>query len=333
MRALQEMTTRRVALSLAPLAALIVAAATPQLLGRQVSSAWAQLGEASPGWLWLGVAGFLASALCIALSWRAALAAAGARISRLDVTTRYGAGCLVNSVAPGGVGDAVRVALLSRKLEGPGRLWTTGGAAAAGATLRGLAVSVLVLAAALLGALPLWPVLVLVGGGGAAAAVAWAVARRRPHGRFGLFLAGFTALARSPRAAAAVVGWALAAQASRVAAATAVAAALQVPHPLLAALVIVPTLQLATTFPLTPGNIGIATGAVALALQTRGVGVDRALATGIAYHAAETLVGVGFGAASALALIELPQLARRLAAAAATAVVAVGLGVTVLNLV
>jgi uncharacterized membrane protein YbhN (UPF0104 family) len=94
-----------------------------------------------------------------------------------------------------------------------------------------------------------------------------------------------------------------------------------------------PTIQLATAFPITPGNVGVASGAVALALQTRGVELQQAIATGIAYHAAETIVGIAFGAAGTLAVVELPQAVRRVAAAGACLTVAAGLGATVFSLI
>lgn len=328
-----HLSPRRLALAALPLLALVVVAATPQLLGRQLAHAWAGLASASPLWLWVALGCFLASLLGTVMSWRAALVAAGASIGRVDAAARYGVGCLVNTFAPASLGDAVRVGLLAQRIDAPNRLWTAGGAAASVAALRGVTLAGLVVAASLTGALPLWPVALLCGTsvvGGAVALVVW---RRHPGGRLGHFLGAFTALLRSPRAAGAVLGWSIGSQLSRLLAAAAVAAALGVSHPLLAALVIMPTLQLATIFPITPGNVGVATGAVALALQTRGVELSQAIATGLAYHAAETIVGVAFGAAGTLAVVELPPFVRRLAVAGACVALAAGLGATVLSLV
>src|SRR5207245_1645909 len=84
--------------------------------------------------------------------------------------------------------------------------------------------------------------------------------------------------------------------------AAAIAAALGVSHPLLAAVIIVPALDLATAIPLTPGNIGIATGTVAVALQSKGVDLTKALTTGIALQAIETAVSIVVGAGGALFL-------------------------------
>ena len=71
---------------------------------------------------------------------------------------------------------------------------------------------------------------------------------------------------------------------------------------MLAALIIVPTLDLTTVIPLTPGNIGIGTGTVAVALQARGVDLTKALTTGIALQAIETAVSIVVGAGGALYL-------------------------------
>ncbi len=327
-------TTRRLIVTGVPLAVLAIVAATPGLLGHQLTQAAGTLRTASPGWLWLAVAAFLVALVCTVFAWRSAICATGAEIGRVDASARYGVGCLVNSFAPASLGDAVRVTLLAQRVERGNGLWTVSGAAVAVAVVRGVTLCSLVLVVALAThALPLWPVFAICGGAALASIVAYALWRRHPHGRLGDFVGAFTALARSPRAAASVAGWSVASQAARLVAGAAVAAALSVPHPLLAALVIMPTLQLATMFPITPGNVGVATGAVALALQTRGVELSQAIATGLAYHAAETLVGVSFGLAGTLAVVELPPLVRRVAAAGGLATVAAFLGATVVSLV
>jgi uncharacterized membrane protein YbhN (UPF0104 family) len=329
MRLTTHISTRRILATALPLLVLAVVASTPQLLGRQLGHAANALGDASPGWLWLAVAGFLVSVSCTACSWRAAICATGARLGRLDAGARYGVGCLVNTFAPASLGEAVRVALLAQKVDAPSGFWSVGGAAAAVAALRGVTLcTLIVLAVVVTGALPLWPVAAICGSAAVALAVGTAFWRRHPHGRLGHFAGAFAALVRSRRALASVLAWSFASQTARLLAAAAVAAALAVPHPLLAAVVIMPTLQLATIFPLTPGNVGIATGAVALALRTRGVDVSQALAAGLAYHAAETLVGLAFGVAGTVAVVQLPPLVRRVAVAGACAAFAACVGAT-----
>src|SRR3954465_2554534 len=169
-----QLTPRRLAVAALPLLALVVVAATPQLLGRQVAHAWDGVAAASPLWLWVAVGAFLVSLLATVMSWRAAILATGTRprhpdppapprapgppLRPLAAAARSGVGCLVNTFAPASLGDAVRVGLLSQRVEGPDRLWTTRGAAASVAALRGVTMTVLIVAASVTGALPLWPV-------------------------------------------------------------------------------------------------------------------------------------------------------------------------------
>ena len=83
---------------------------------------------------------------------------------------------------------------------------------------------------------------------------------------------------------------------------------------------IVPALDVAGTVPLTPGNVGITSGAVAVALQAHGISFTQALAAGIAFHAVETAVGIAFGLGSLVWLAPYPSPGgRRLALLAATA--------------
>jgi uncharacterized membrane protein YbhN (UPF0104 family) len=123
-----------------------------------------------------------------------------------------------------------------------------------------------------------------------------------------------------------VARWVAAATAGRLLAATAVAAALGVPSPFLAALLILPAIDLAGVLPLTPGNIGLKSGAIALALQAQGVDATTALSTGIAFHAVETMIGLAFGSASVLYLARVPV--PRWAVAGASGLIAAAVGVT-----
>jgi hypothetical protein len=53
-------------------------------------------------------------------------------------------------------------------------------------------------------------------------------------------------------------------------------------------------------FPVTPGNVGLTSGAIAVALRAHGVAFHAGLAAGIAFHAVETAVGLLFGVAAAV---------------------------------
>src|SRR5207253_8626589 len=124
-------------------------------------------------------------------------------------------------------------------------------------------------------------------------------------------LEGFAALERVPRFAARVLAWSVAVAVTRLAAVAALCVALGLPHPLLAALIICPTLDLAAAIPLTPGNIGVASGAVAIALQGRGIGATHALGVGIGIQALETLVSLAAGVAGGFYFLRPTGLAAR----------------------
>ncbi|HEY7396705.1 MAG TPA: lysylphosphatidylglycerol synthase domain-containing protein [Gaiellaceae bacterium] len=269
---------------------------------------------------WLGVAalGFAAAFGCTVGAWTAAFRAAGGRICPRQAASRLGIGSLVNCFAPAKLGDAVKVALCSQAIDAPGRLWTAGGVYAAISAARCLALAALVVVAAAAGALPWWPVLVLCAFVGALAA-AGALSGRLHHPRIAQLVEGLAALERSPRAMATLLGWTFAMAAARVGATVAVAASLGLPHPLLAALVILPALDVAAAFPITPGAIGVGSGAVAVALAGRGIGMPDALGTGIAMQAIESVVSITAGSLGILYLAQARPAYRRWTLRIATA--------------
>lgn len=290
-------------LSTVTLATLAVVAVMPQLLRNRVATALGAISGASPAWLWLGGAGFALAFVCTVAAWRAAFAAAGGRICPLQAGARLGIGCLVNSFAPAKLGDAVKVALCARAIDGTGRMWTAGGVYAALAAARSLGLAALLVVAAVVGALPWWPVLLLCGAVAALALGAHFSQRLRTHKHVAQILDGFAGLERSPRAAAAVMGWTLGMVSARVCATAAVVAALGIPNPVVAALLILPALDVASALPLTPGSIGIGSGAVAVALASRGIGMGQALGVGIAIQAIETIVSLAAGTFGGLYLV------------------------------
>ena len=316
---LRAYLSRRVLFASALFAAAAAAvAAMPHLLGNRVGDAVAGLEDARPGWLWLAALGFLASLLASASGWRSALGLCGGTLSRLDATARYGIGSLVNSLSPMRVGEPVRIALFARALKGEDRGWRMGGVFGVIAAVKAVVFGAIVVVAAALGAVPFLPVLVI-GGIVLAAAVLAVVARdRTPRSHVAHLLDAFRELARSPRAAAPLVGWVAVATAARFGAAIAIAAALGVHSPVFAALVIIPALDLASLIPLS-ANFGITSGAVVVALQARGVPLGQAVTTGLAFHAVETAAGISFGTASALLLTRFPRRALAMAGAGAAA--------------
>jgi uncharacterized membrane protein YbhN (UPF0104 family) len=222
----------------------------------------------------------------------------GGTLTLPDACARYGAGSLANTFIPFRAGDAVRIGLFSRVLPNPERVWTTGSAFAALGAARAVVLGALVVAGSATGTLPLWPLFFAIGLVTVAAAASLRARNRDPEGRAGHLLDSFRALGRRPAGAIRLVAWVTVSTVGRLAAATAVAAALGVHHPVAAAIVIIPALEVAGMIPLTPGNIGITSGAIALAFQSQGVSFTNGLAAGIAYHAVETAVGLMFGLGS-----------------------------------
>lgn len=302
---------RQILVSTMALAALAAVAMSPNLLGGRVASAVSTLGAADHGWLFAATVGFVAAFACTVGAWRAGLAAAGGRICPRDAAAGIGIGSMVNSFAPAKLGDAVKIALCSRAIDSPGRIWTAGGVYAALAAARSLALALLVVVASITGAVPLWPVFALCAVVALLCAVGFLSGRVRRHPRIAQVLEGFAALERSPRALATVFAWTFGMVACRLAATAAVAAALGLPHAFLAALLILPALDVASAFPITPGSIGIGSGAVAVALAGRGIAMPQALGTGFAMQAVETFVSIGAGSLGALWLAGEYPAARR----------------------
>jgi uncharacterized membrane protein YbhN (UPF0104 family) len=182
------------------------------------------------------------------------------------------------------------------------------------------------------GVLPLWPLFAIAAIVAASGVIAVASRRVSLPTRIQQLLAAFRSLAGSPRDLAIVTGWALAGAVAKIAATAAVVAALGIDNPLRAALVVVPAVELAAILPVTPGNMGIASAAVALALGSLGVDSQTALSAGIAFGAVELLTGAAVGAAGALSLagpLVRPYYRLALAGTAASAV-AIAFGATVL---
>jgi uncharacterized membrane protein YbhN (UPF0104 family) len=275
------------------LCALGAALATPQLLGSRVGSALGTLGRADPHWLWVAAIAFALSLVGSAGCWRSAIGLCGGRTSLADATARYGAGSLVNTFVPARAGDAVRLALFSRLVPGEHRVWATGGAFVAVGVVRAGVLGGLVVAGAILGVVPLWPLLVAVGL--VAIGATLAVRARKSHAHV---LDAFRALGLA--SALRLAGWIALSVAGRFAGAAAISAAVGIHRPLVAAVLILPALDVSGLVPLTPGNVGIASAAIAIAFRAHGVSFNHGLAAGITFQALETAVGLSIGIASVL---------------------------------
>jgi uncharacterized membrane protein YbhN (UPF0104 family) len=277
-------------------------------LGRAVDA----ITGADPTWLWLAALAFICATIAAAGSWRCAVGLAGGETSLLDACARYGAGSLVNTFVPFRAGDAVRIALFSKLVPHRRRVRATAGSFAALGAARALVLTALVAAGAMAGAVPLWPLAVLAALV-AAAAVAAYVARRHDSGGF---LDAFRALADDKRAAVRLIAWMIASTVARYLAASAICASLGIKAAFAAAIIILPALDLAGLFPVTPGNVGVTSGAIAVALKAHGIAFHDGLAAGIAFHAVETGVGLLFGIVGAVWFAPAIRLRERLTSTA-----------------
>jgi uncharacterized membrane protein YbhN (UPF0104 family) len=315
---------------------LLTLAVHPGALGTGLTNGLAALHSANLKYFWIAGGCFLVSLIAGANEWRTTLQGCGAQLGTRGACTRYGVGSLVNTFAPMRLGDAVRVVLFSRTLpQDEGRALTTGGALGTIEVARAIVQALLVATAAAVGTLPLWPVAMLGGLASFLLATFYVLRRRHPWRRMERLLDASRGLARSPRRAAALLGWTAAASVARVIAATAIATSLGAPWSFETGLIITVAIDTATIVPLMPGNLGVASGAFALALHSTGVPLSTAVAAGLSFHAVEAATSIAFGAAGALALARFPTPAARrlvlgLTAGIFATLVAGGLGFSVL---
>jgi uncharacterized membrane protein YbhN (UPF0104 family) len=318
----------------AALAVLAVVASMPHLLGGRVLAGFRGLDEAKPWLLWLAGASFAGSLAAAGMAWRVGLATCGSRVERSDAVARYCIGSAVNALTPARLGGAVRIGLFARTLEREGALWTSSGLAAAIGAARAVWLLGLLVVAIAANVLAPWIAAVVVGAIVVAGSLVFASRRLRSRRRLAHALDAFRQLGSSPRALASLIGWMGVATAARVGSAGFAAWSLGIDHPFTAALLVVPVVDFAATLPLTPGNAGVSSAAVAFALKAHGAGASVALSAGIALAGVETLAALVAGSAAALVLFApngVPQ--RRIAlAGAGMALLALGgaFGATVL---
>lgn len=279
---------------------------------------------ADPRWMVVAGVCFGVSVGATASAWRVAFSLLGASVGRLQACAWFASGSLVNTFCPSPVGDAVRAALFSRAVpETEGRLVRSGGAFGALAVSRATVQAAVFACAFLTGTVPLWPMLVLASGAGVFVGVAFALGRRRRALLVRLSEATMASV-RRPRLAIRLTRWTLVAGVARVAAAASVSTAVAAPHPWLCALAITAALDVAAALPISPGGVGITSGAVSVALASQGIGLATALAAGVVFHVVETAASLAF-AGAVLPLASRPRLAARPALRVAVAVAAVAL--------
>jgi hypothetical protein len=226
-----------------------------------------------------------------------------------QVFSAFGVGLLGNAVLPARAGELARVAVLRRHVEaGPGTSATLLGTVFAHRLFDLFPIGLLVLYVLLTAKIPHWAItgiLVVVLVGLALFAVA-VISARREHSRMHVDGVGTVrrllvmarqglAVLRTPVPAIGaalfqVCGWAL-----QLLAVWAVTAAFSMGVPLPAAALVLLLMNVATIFPLWPGNIGLLQAAVALPLVSYGVAYGTGFAFGLVLQAVEMSVGVGVG--------------------------------------
>jgi len=171
---------RGIAAAILTLLALLVAVATPQILGTRVADSFSALRSAEPIWLWLAGTGFAISVLAAAGSWRCAIGP----LRRPPLGHRR-LRALRHRLA------RQHARALPRRRRRPDRPLqprasereaplTTGGAFAALGAARAVVLGALVVAGYLAGAVPLWPLLIAAALVAAAVGVAIASGRAAP---------------------------------------------------------------------------------------------------------------------------------------------------------
>jgi glycosyltransferase 2 family protein len=262
-------------------------------------------------WQWVAAAlGLnLLSVVARTLCWRAIIDQALVPKQPLgSLFSAYSVGLLGNAVLPGRVGELARIAVLTRRMErGQGATATLLGTVFAHRVFDLFPALVLIAYVLVSAEIPHWAVtsLVLVAGVGVVLfSFALVGGRIRQHpalhelGRVRRLLSTARrglGVMRSPLSAVIAVvfqsiGWFL-----QLIAVWAAMRAFDIHAPLDAAALVLLLMNVATVFPLWPGNFGLLQAAVALPLVSYGVAYARGFAYGIGLQMIETAVGVGLG--------------------------------------
>jgi uncharacterized protein (TIRG00374 family) len=277
---------------------------------------WGAVAEAftSVYWRWalFAVLLNLASVLVRAVSWQTVInqAMPPPHPSFRDVFSAFAIGLLGNAVLPARAGEVVRISVLRRHLPPRHGLWATlAGTVFAHRVFDLVAVALLVVYVMMQARIPAWAVtslVIVVALGAVLLGIAFMAARRhtidvgRELGRIRQLVVmarNGLGVMRSPLAAgtailAQCVGWFL-----QLTAVWAAMHAFRIEEAFAAAGLVLLLMNVATIFPLWPGNVGLLQAAVALPLVPYGIQYAHGFAFGIGLQAIEMSVGVAFGLA------------------------------------
>ena len=275
---------------------------------------WGAIGEAFTivRWQWVLVAiGFnLLSVLARSLAWRTVIhqAMPPPVPSFLLVFSAFSVGLFANAVLPGRIGELARVAVLNRKVAAARGAWATLiGTVVAHRIFDLVPVVFLIVYVVLTAKIPSWAatsLIVFVCVGALLFGLALAIARRPQRGvpidigpvrRLVAMARQGLGVMRTPFAAALAMAFQCAGWLCQLLAVYTAMRAFDIHAPLPAAGLVLVLMNVATIFPLWPGNVGLLQAAIALPLLHYGVSSPRGIAYGIGLQAIEASVGVGFG--------------------------------------
>jgi uncharacterized membrane protein YbhN (UPF0104 family) len=274
---------------------------------------WSAVGDAFTvvRWQWVLVAiGLnLVSVLARSLAWRTVIHQSMPLPvpGFLLVFSAFSVGLFANAVLPGRIGELARVAVLNRKLPGRSAWATLIGTVVAHRIFDLMPVVFLIVYVVLTAKIPSWAttsLIVFVCVGALLFGLALAFARHPQRGvpldigpvrRLLTMTRQGLGVMRTPLAAALAIAFQCAGWLCQLLAVYTAMRAFDIHAPLPAAGLVLLLMNVATIFPLWPGNVGLLQAAIALPLLHYGVSSPRGIAYGIGLQAIEASVGVGFG--------------------------------------
>ncbi|MGZ8707746.1 MAG: lysylphosphatidylglycerol synthase transmembrane domain-containing protein [Gaiellaceae bacterium] len=277
--------------------------------------AWGGVADAFAAvqWRWVAAAvGLnLLSVLVRALAWRTVIVQAfePPHPSFMLVFSAFSVGLFANAILPGRIGELARVAVLNRRMRQPGAWARLLGTVFAHRVFDLVSVMALIVYVMLTAHIPDWAVTSLI----AVVVVAIVLFTVAVMGARGDHYAGFEeglgavrkvvrlarvglGVMRRPAAAGLALLFQLLGWTCQLFAVYTAMRAFGIHEPLPAAGLVLVLMNVATIFPLWPGNIGLVQAAVALPLFTSyGVAKARGIAFGFGLQAIEASVGIGVG--------------------------------------
>ena len=263
-------------------------------------------------WRWVvaAVGLNLLSVVARSLAWQTVLrqAVPPPRPPFRSVFSAFCVGLFANVVLPGRVGELARVAVLARRMPGRNGVWATLVGTVFGHRVFDLFPSLALIAYVLAAAkIPHWAItslVLVVALGSVLFGIAFLAAHR--HHRSVLDEAGpirrLVAMARQglgvmrePLASAEAIFFQTLGWLCQLFAVYTAMLAFHIHAPLPAAALVLVLMNLATIFPLWPGNVGLVQAAIALPLVQYGVPYAKGFAFGLGLQAIEASVGVGVG--------------------------------------